>query len=772
MKKSFAFISLFLMLGVTTLFAEVSVKKLPDGNAEVRFFYGNPRAEEVLVAGTFTNWQAAAEAMTKTETGFELTKVFKPTEELSYKFIVDGNWTTDLKAPEFIDDGFGGKNGKVAIADLLGGDGDGAPRAKINFISWTMIGTQSKFTTQSYSDPKKKGLDLDNVTIGMKSYNKFAGNFLPNCPVYVEIALAETEIDDAFGSNNPIYLVKKDKFGRHEIVVKDSFAKLFNDLFTNPVAYFARSTDNKGGDAGPGTNPFLGHLKFGFNSPYVNFVTGFNYAKPDVRSAILWTTVSGSWDAGYQHVGGFSVFSLGDKPVAAIQELTGLKFDIGFAPNKTADRKGKKYGYWGWFGVSNDYFAVDLQSNGMYDGETLFSKPVEHDFIIGGKSADIKLAEASKLNVAAQVLVATHQKKFTPTEKGSTDYFGYSTDVFYRDGEFGLGNIAGQLKVGFDQGYNEYRGSFQDSIGVEASYRMRGYQASMLYVRENHDDGTFDLSEMLGALNSQNIDIAVTGTLLEKKIELGLEAGLSMPLTKTSKFTEDDYWKASDAEGWYKDRCGSKMAPMFGEEKPELTLTPSATFDIAGFVDNPFGGTIGVYGEMNANFGGEKYDVSESYFRFKKAGITYTYAAEDKDAFLKGINVYYGLDNGNAKRLFNTLVAECMLPYDINVVLGGGIKTINNNAAGKTLNAAENNMFGAVVGISKKLSSMKKPIVYAQFVYNMDTFKGFGDGQEGLALSGANVSGRWDSSAKKGSISAVDFYDGKAALRVGIRWDI
>ena len=49
MKKSFAFISLFLMLGVTTLFAEVSVKKLPDGNAEVRFFYGNPRAEEFLL---------------------------------------------------------------------------------------------------------------------------------------------------------------------------------------------------------------------------------------------------------------------------------------------------------------------------------------------------------------------------------------------------------------------------------------------------------------------------------------------------------------------------------------------------------------------------------------------------------------------------------------------------------------------------------------------------------------------------------------------------
>ena len=135
MKKLFAFISL-LLATTAMIFADVTVKKLDNGTAEVTFFYGNPRATEVLLAGDFNNWQNGAEAMTKTDKGFTITKIFKVTDELRYKFISDGNWTTDLKAPDFVDDGFGGKNSHVVIADMLGGDDDAAAsKAKINFIS-------------------------------------------------------------------------------------------------------------------------------------------------------------------------------------------------------------------------------------------------------------------------------------------------------------------------------------------------------------------------------------------------------------------------------------------------------------------------------------------------------------------------------------------------------------------------------------------------------------------------------------------------------------
>ena len=44
-----------------------------------------------------------------------------------------------------------------------------------------------------------------------------------------------------------------------------------------------------------------------------------------------------------------------------------------------------------------------------------------------------------------------------------------------------------------------------DMFNANLEYRFRGMQASMLYLRENHDDGTFDLSSTLGVLNSQRI---------------------------------------------------------------------------------------------------------------------------------------------------------------------------------------------------------------------------------------------------------------------------
>ena len=61
-------------------------------------------------------------------------------------------------------------NSHVVIADMLGGDDDAAAaKAKINFISWSMIGVQGNFLTQNRIDTTKKGLDLDSVSVGFKS---------------------------------------------------------------------------------------------------------------------------------------------------------------------------------------------------------------------------------------------------------------------------------------------------------------------------------------------------------------------------------------------------------------------------------------------------------------------------------------------------------------------------------------------------------------------------------------------------------------------------
>ena len=772
MKKLFAFISLFLLLGIGSAFADVTVKKLADGNVEVTFFYGNPRATEVLLAGDFNNWQNGAEAMTKTDKGFTITKTFKATDELRYKFISDGNWTTDLKAPDFVDDGFGGKNSHVVIADMLGGDDDAAAsKAKINFVSWSMFGIQANYLTQGVNDSTKKGFDLDSVTVGAKSYNKFVGNFLPNCPVYIEIALAETDLEDYTGEGKIKQIYAKNIANEESISWADGLKGLVSGIFSDPVAYLARTTNNSDDAKGPGSNPFLGHLKFGFNTPYINYLTGFNYAKPDVRQAITWTTVCSSWDAGYQHVGGFNQFSLGSKAVASLEEATGLTFDIGFAPNKTADRKGYKYGYWGWFDVKKDDLVIDFQTNGMYNGNYMFYEPVEHDFIIGAKD------KIGGISFAVQALLATHQKNTSEIVAFNTadgnggnalDYFGYSTDVWYRSGDFdGIQNMAANVQVGYKA----------DMFNVNLEYRFRGMQASMLYLRENHDDGTFDLSNTLGVLNSQRIAFNGSVNPLEAlKIDLGVTAEMALSELKAGD-EEYDVWtgELEKASWWKSRRFIEEDAPLFNRTGgAEFTFKPAVSYAL-----EDYGITIGAYGDLNYQAyqwsdgidedEANKYGASDSPFRFKKAGASFA-MTPDSD-IVKGVNVYYGLDMSNKVRYFNTLIGQVMFPGDVTANLAFGLKTENTASADDSFDSDVNNPFAFAVGVSKRFKAMKKPTLYAQFVYNMDPFKHFGDGQDALNLDRCNVNGSHEKEGV-GKIDAVDWYDGRAAMRVGIRWDI
>ncbi|MBD5413475.1 MAG: hypothetical protein HDR52_03500, partial [Treponema sp.] len=695
------------------------------------------------------------------------------------------NWTTDLKAPEFVDDGFGGKNGQVTIADMIGGDDGGAGKAKINFLTWSMIGLQGNYLTQSVSDPSKKGLDLDAVTLGFKSYNKFAGNFLPNCPVYIEIALSEVEMEDAGhdgnGGDRRNYIYRNSDVDGADprVSAKDGIRNLINGIFLNPVAYLSQGGNNLGTGAGPGTNPFLGHLKFGFNTPWINYYTGFNYAKPEVRNAVTWTTIDGNWDAGYQHVGGFNVFSLGDKTTALLQEATGLTFDIGFAPNKSADRKGYKYGYWGWAGVSGEEWTVDFQTNGMYDSEYAFYDPVEHDFILGGK------AKIENVSFALQGLLSTHQKKSEDLYSmsvmdgnGTSSYFGHSTDVFYRDTDISIQNIAANVQVGYN-----------DSLfGVNAEYRFRGAQASMLYVREDQDDGAFTLSDQLGVLNSQRVAFnGYVNPIDALRIDLGFSAEMPLETLKNDSdlvkgwIHDSGAWNDPTNGSWYKDRCADYMAPLFGVTGgAELVIAPAVSYAITDGI------SVGAYADMKVNlyevedsgFGkdiiDDQYSASDSKFLLEYAGLSFNMKL-DADA-VKGVNVWYGLDNSSDTRLFNTLIGQVDFKYGFKATLALGIKTVKDTDAADEAfpNKNVNNPFSFAVGLSRQFQSFKKPTIYAQFVFNTDPFNSFGSGQDGLRMDRSNIAEFWVDGINQGQSSpkAVDWYDGRAALRLGIRWDI
>ena len=345
---------------------------------------------------------------------------------------------------------------------------------------------------------------------------------------------------------------------------------------------------------------------------------------------------------------------------------------------------------------------------------------------------------------------------------------GYSTDAFYRSGDNSVNNMAAEAKLSYDAN--------EKAWGFTIDYRMRGAEASMLFLRENHDDGTFDLSETLGLLNSQNIGLNAYTNLLEDSLYLELDANAALPLKHLAAdsdvvtgWSKESVW--DNGSGWYASRCGSEMTPLFGiKSGAEITVDPTVAYYLgdnisltlnAGVKYNAYKYDDDDDNELN------KYEASDSAFLFNNAGLTVEWS--DISDVIKSANIYYGFDNANAVRLFNTLVASVTLPMDFKVSAALGLKTVKSTDAADEYDKDTNNMFGFALGVSKQIKRIKSPILYAQFVYNMDPYKKFGDGQEQLALNGANVSDRWDK--QLGGIDAVDYYDGYAAIRGGIRWE-
>jgi 1,4-alpha-glucan branching enzyme len=85
----------------------------PDG---VRFSLEQPVAQAVAVAGTFNGWSATSHPMTLDGTRRRWTAVVPlPAGEHLFMYVVDGAWVTPPQAVDFVDDGFGARNGVVVV---------------------------------------------------------------------------------------------------------------------------------------------------------------------------------------------------------------------------------------------------------------------------------------------------------------------------------------------------------------------------------------------------------------------------------------------------------------------------------------------------------------------------------------------------------------------------------------------------------------------------------------------------------------------------------
>ena len=205
-----------------------------------------------------------ARSKTKGDDGvWSYTLTAKKSDEIVYKFLLDGAWLADPNAPETMDDGFGGKNGMVPVASLLAaasGDTSAlAAKKGPKFQTWSMLGAQAKYRTVGALDTTKKGMDLDTVGIGLKSYWKFSGYAVDKVPIYIEVALAENE-----GFSN---LYAKDVTNKVTLSGADGFKNMITDLFFDPFYWLGGQklndpVDEDHYDAVKATGwAYLGHFK-------------------------------------------------------------------------------------------------------------------------------------------------------------------------------------------------------------------------------------------------------------------------------------------------------------------------------------------------------------------------------------------------------------------------------------------------------------------------------------------------------------------------------
>ena len=98
--------------------APVAAKQAVTAPAKVKtdFVFAAPEAKNVVLAGSFTDWQSGALALRKLKGGVWKTTVVLARGNYEYRFIVDGQWQDDPTCETRIDNSFGVKNCLRVIA--------------------------------------------------------------------------------------------------------------------------------------------------------------------------------------------------------------------------------------------------------------------------------------------------------------------------------------------------------------------------------------------------------------------------------------------------------------------------------------------------------------------------------------------------------------------------------------------------------------------------------------------------------------------------------
>ena len=285
------------------------------------------------------------------------------------------------------------------------------------------------------------------------------------------------------------------------------------------------------------------------------------------------------------------------------------------------------------------------------------------------------------------------------TETGKLPYIPSNSDVGAPDAQADfLAGTASNVQIVYSDDY----------VDATLGFRHRGAQANMMWNKadDNHQ------SDQLGALNTMKV-----WAYANYKMQYG-NIGIEPYMVAT--FDKDS------AKQQFKDSSSAEIgAKLFG----------GYDFDVAKF---------DAYMNMNL------VTKVEDSFKIGDIGLKVS-----TPLVLNGLAFVYGYDPADANADFHTGIFELGLPAGINAQAGLGIRAAKNDSK-----AYEGKEFGFFLGANMKLNIPQKPVLYTQFVWNMDPYKGFGDGQDFINYDGYTL-----------DAGAGNYVDA-AAFRVALRWEI
>lgn len=485
----------------------------------------------------------------------------------------------------------------------------------------------------------------------------------------------------------------------------DGWKHFFTDMLTNPIAYYSNP-------------PSLDQFRMTFQNPWVITDLGYKYAKLPWHQNALWMTVDGDWDAGYNSTGGFVALSTGSR----FTNIGPVRIKAVVSPNKSADRAGNQYGFFGW--ISGDYrgHLLDFQYNGAYGKngwDSIFDEIYEADYILGYSTRYLGLG------IQANLLMNIWGAEKKVTDDGVEYrqlYTPSSSDVVNALPEAELiENMASAVRLSYD--LTRFRAG-KASLG----YRFRGSQANLMYVKQ--DGGDNRLSDQLGYRNTQYVYVNYTLPPLVNSLSAGINAGSESVLYKNGRHIPYNN----------PDNVIINFNPWFDYDLRYLRLNAR----VWGYMDM----SVRTAEEDRIRRGG-----SESAFLFSKAGIRVETGMIHRA--VRGVEVFAGFDNQEENYWYNTYLATVKLPRRWNAQ-GGFMMRIPQ---GDTDNNP--NPLGFFAGAVHRLPIISRPVLYAQFLWNMNPYKGFNDGIHNYDLDGYLTSG-W----------ARNSYSGDAAIRAGLRWEL